>query len=81
MGFKCIVMGYDISDTACETCGIYCKFNPNCEKKEQGGIKMEGESDRKSRVRNILFDNFGSYVAEDSIEECLSDLEKALGNL
>ena len=31
MGFKCLIMGYDISDNACKTCGLYCKFNPNCD--------------------------------------------------
>jgi len=33
----------------------------------------------KSRIKNILFDNFGSYVSEDTICECLEDLEQALG--
>jgi len=31
MGFKCLVMGYDISDSACKNCGIYCRLNPNCD--------------------------------------------------
>jgi hypothetical protein len=30
MGFKCKVLGYDISDEACNNCGVYCKLNPNC---------------------------------------------------
>ena len=27
MGFKCLVMGYDISKDACDNCSVKCKFN------------------------------------------------------
>lgn len=30
MGFKCLIMGYDISDHACDNCSLYCEYNPNC---------------------------------------------------
>ena len=38
---------------------------------------MNGET--KDRIKNILFDNFGSYVPEDGICQCIEDLEQALG--
>lgn len=31
MGFKCLVLGYDISDNACKKCSLYCKLNLNCD--------------------------------------------------
>ena len=34
MGFKCLVMGYDISDNACDNCSLKCEFNK----------KVKGES-------------------------------------
>ena len=27
MGFKCLIMGYDISDTACDNCSLDCEFS------------------------------------------------------
>jgi len=39
IGFKCLVLGYDITDDACEKCSLYCKLNPNCDYK--GEIKND----------------------------------------
>ena len=31
MGFKCLIMKYDIPENACRNCTLYCKLNPNCD--------------------------------------------------
>ena len=34
MGFKCFIMGYDISDFACNNCSLKCKLNRKIERDE-----------------------------------------------